>query len=51
MSVGPSGISRLYPDSEKALSEVVHRLKKIEQAKTAKYLVCRKLAFHSFVSG
>lgn len=35
----------------KALSEVVHLLKKLEHAIIAEYLVCRMLAFHSFVSG
>lgn len=35
----------------KALSEVVHPLKKLEHGKIAEYLVCRMLAFHSFVSG
>lgn len=35
----------------KALSEVVHLLKKVEHAQTVEYLVCTNLTFHSFVAG
>lgn len=46
----PDGIRKLYLDSE-SISEVVYLLKKIENAKIVEYLVCRTLAFHSFVLG
>lgn len=46
----PSGIRKLYLDKE-SISEVFYMLKKIEHAKIVKYLVCRTLAFHSFVLG
>lgn len=51
-SIGSQGISRLYVDSKKALSEVVHLPKKIEHGEIhAEYFIWRNLAFHSFFPG
>lgn len=44
------GISKLQLNS-KSLLEVVYLWKKREHAKIADYLVCRTLAFYSFVLG